>query len=62
MTSNQWPWSLEEEAKWTEELRQSELGGMGQLIDHMINNGLAGASYDPLQPQDDWSDEEVLVP
>jgi len=59
---DQWPWSWEEEAEWQEELRQEEFGWMDELIDHMINDGLAGSSYDPLQPQEDWADERTVAP
>ena len=62
MSANQWPWSLAEEAEWEQELRQEEFGWMDELIDHMISDALAGPSYDPLQPQDEWSEEEVAVP
>jgi hypothetical protein len=61
MAPNQWPWSWEEEAEWQEELRQEEYGSIDELIDHMINDALAGSSYDPLQPQEDL-DEEVVLP
>jgi len=27
----------------------------------MISDSLAGSSYDPLQPQEDWSDEKTVV-
>jgi len=59
MNSNQWPWSWEEEAKWQEELHQEEFGWMNELIDHMINDGLAGSCYDPLL-QENWTEEEVV--
>jgi hypothetical protein len=35
---------------------------MEELIDHMISDSLAASCYDPLRPQEDWSDEEILVP
>jgi hypothetical protein len=57
-----WPWSWEEEAEWQEELRQQELGGLDELIDHMISDGLAGSSYDPLQPQEDVPEEKTVAP
>jgi hypothetical protein len=59
MSANHWPWSLEEEEQWEQELRREEFGWMEELIDHMISNGLASSSYDPLH---DWSDEEILIP
>lgn len=59
MTSTQWPWTLEEEATWEEELRQSDQGAVEELIDHLINNSLSGPSYDPLETEEE---EEVLVP
>jgi len=61
MTPNSWPWSWEEETEWQEELRQEEFGWMDELIDHMINDALAGPSYDPLLPQEDWSEEKTVV-
>jgi hypothetical protein len=61
MIPNKWPWSWEEEAEWQTELRQEEFGWMDELIDQMINDALAGPSYDPLQPQEDWSDEKTVV-
>ncbi|GEM_PF-4939195 len=61
MIPNKWPWSWEEEVEWQEEIRQEEFGWLDELIDHMINDGLAGSSYDPLQPQEDWSDEKTVV-
>jgi hypothetical protein len=60
MIPNKWPWSWEEEVEWQEEMRQVEFGWMDELIDHMINDGLACSSYDPLQPQED-SDEKTVV-
>jgi len=60
MGSNQWPWSIEEEARWEEELRQSGAGEVEELIDHLINNSLGGAAYDPLQEESE--EEEILVP
>ena len=62
MSSNWWPWSSEEEAEWERELQEEQPGWMEELIDHMASDGLAGSCYDPLQPQDDWSEEEVVVP
>lgn len=62
MSPDKWPWSLEEQAEWEDELRREQSGWMEELIDHIINNGLASSSYDPLQPQDEWSDEEAVVP
>lgn len=62
MTSNPWPWSAEEEAQWERELQQQEFGWMEELIDHMVSEGLAGPSYDPLQPLEDWQEEEQVVP
>lgn len=56
MSSNQWPWSLEEEAKWQEELRPEEFGWLDELIDHMINDGLAASCYDPFLQEE----EEVM--
>jgi hypothetical protein len=61
MSSNWWPWSPEEEAEWEHELRREEFGWMEELIDHMVNDGLAASCYDPLQPLDDWSDQTVEV-
>ena len=61
MTPSKWPWSWEEEVKWQQEMRQEELGWLDELIDHMITDGLTGSSYDPLQPQEDWSDEKTVV-
>lgn len=61
MIPNKWPWSWEEEAEWQEELSQEEFGWMDELND-MVNHGLDGSSYDPLQPQNERSDEEVSVP
>jgi hypothetical protein len=61
MNPNQWPWTDEEEEQWEQELRQQEFGWMEELIDHMISDSLAGSCYDPLEPQEDWS-EEVTVP
>jgi hypothetical protein len=61
MDSSQWPWSDKEEAQWEQELRQQEFGWMEELIDHMISEALAGSCYDPLQVQEDWSDEEAVV-
>jgi hypothetical protein len=60
MIPNKWPWSWEEEVQWQEEMRQEEFGWMDELIDRMINDGLACSSYDPLQPQED-SDEKTVV-
>jgi hypothetical protein len=60
--NNQWPWSWEEEAEWEQELRPEEYGWMEELIDHMISDALAGSCYDPLQPRDDWEEEEVVGP
>lgn len=60
MVPNKWPWSWEEEVEWREEMRQEEFGWIDELIDHMINDGLACSSYDPLQPQED-SDEKTVV-
>ena len=62
MKPTQWPWTWEEEKEWEQELRQEEFGWMEELVDHMIRDGMAGFSYDPLQPQDEWSDEEIVVP
>jgi hypothetical protein len=56
-----WPWSWEEEVEWQEEVRQEELGWMDQLTDQMSNDSLADSSYDPLQPQEDWAEEEETV-
>jgi hypothetical protein len=61
MIPNKWPWSWEEEAEWQDELRQEELGWMDELIDHMISGDLAGSSYDPLQPQEDVSEENTVA-
>jgi len=61
MMPNKWPWSWEEEVEWRKEMRQEEFGWMDELIDHMIKDGLAGSSYDPLQPQEDWSDGKTVV-
>jgi hypothetical protein len=58
MTSNWWPWTSAEEAEWKLELpEQGE--SIEERIDHMVSDGLACSSYDPLQPQEDFSDEEV---
>ena len=62
MNPNPWPWSLDEEAEWEEKLRQQEFGWMETMISDMVNDGLAGPSYDPLQPQDDSCEEEVSIP
>jgi len=62
MSPTQWPWSWEEEKEWEQELRQEEFGWMEELVDHLIRDGMAGSRYDPLQPQDEASDEEVVVP
>jgi len=62
MSPDKWPWSWQEEAEWTEELRQEEFGWMEELVDHMTKDSLASSSYDPLQPQDEWSDEEAVLP
>lgn len=62
MTSNQWPWSPEEELKWEDELRRSEIEKVGELIEHLMSNGLGSAAYDPLEPQEDWEDQEILAP
>lgn len=61
MIANPWPWSDEEEAQWELELRQQEYGWIDELIDHMISDGLAGFSYDPLQPPDNSPEEEAIV-
>ena len=60
MSVNPWPWSDEEEAQWERELGQQEFGWIDELIDHMISDALAGSSYDPLQPQENWLEEEVV--
>ncbi|MBZ5613234.1 MAG: hypothetical protein LAO23_04425 [Acidobacteriia bacterium] len=60
MIPDKWPWSWEEEVQWQEEMRQEEFGWMEELIDRMINDGLACSSYDPLQPRED-SDEKTVV-
>jgi len=60
MSSNQWPWSWEEESEWSQQLRQEEFGWLEELIDHMISDALAGYCYDPLEPQD-WPEEEEAV-
>ena len=62
MSADKWPWSVEEEAEWQEELRREEYGWMEELIDHLVNNGLACSAYDPLQPQDETCDEEAVLP
>ena len=54
MSSSHWPWSLEEEEEWTEELRRQDYS-IAEAIEHMVNEGIAISSYDPLQIQ-----EEVL--
>jgi hypothetical protein len=61
MTPDSWPWSWEEEKEWQEELRQEGFEWMDELIDHMINDALAGPSYDPLLPQEDWPEENTVV-
>ena len=61
MNPTQWPWSPEEEAEWEQELRQQEFGWMEELIDHMISESLAGYSYDPLQSEEEWSEEEAVA-
>jgi hypothetical protein len=62
MNPTQWPWTWEEEREWGQELRQQEFGWMEELVDHMVRDGMAGSTYDPLQPQDEAPDEEVAVP
>ena len=52
MTEAEWPWSAEEETRWNEELRQSEIAIVAELLDHMANNGW-GSAYDPLSPQEE---------
>ena len=61
MSVDKWPWTREEEAKWTEELRQEEFGWMEELVEHMIKDRLRNSSYDPLYLQDEWADEEELA-
>ncbi len=61
MSVNPWPWSEEEEAQWELELKQQEFGWIDELIDHMISDGLAGSSYDPLNSQDERFEGEPLV-
>ena len=62
MSANQWPWTWEEETAWEQELREEEFPWMEELIDHMISDSLAASCYDPLQAEEGWSDEEILVP
>ena len=62
MNPTQWPWTWEEEKEWERELREQECGWMEELVDHMARDGMAGSIYDPLQPQDEVSDEEVVIP
>jgi hypothetical protein len=62
MSPSQWPWTWEEEAAWKQELHDEEFPWMEELIDHMISDSLAASCYDPLRQQDDWSDEEILIP
>lgn len=59
MSTNQWPWSWEEEAEWGQMLREEEFPWMEELIDHMVSESLAGYGYDPLQ--DEWEDEHILA-
>ncbi len=61
MSANPWPWSDEEEAQWELELRQQEFGWIDELIDHMISDGLAGSSYDPLDRQDEQLEEDAVA-
>jgi hypothetical protein len=61
MSSDKWPWTREEEAKWAEELRQEEFGWMEELVEHMVKDRLRSPSYDPLHLQDEWADEEELA-
>jgi hypothetical protein len=61
MSSNWSPWTSAEEAEWEREVRQDPDGSIEELIDHMASDGLAGSSYDPLQPQEEWSEEEVVA-
>jgi hypothetical protein len=56
MRSNQWPWSLEEEEQWAEELRRQDYS-IVETIEHMVAEGIAISSYDPLQIHEE---EEVL--
>jgi hypothetical protein len=62
MYPTQWPWTWEEEKEWERELHREELGWMEELVDHIVRDGMAGSGYDPLQPQDEVSDDEVVVP
>jgi hypothetical protein len=52
MTETEWPWSPEEEARWWEELRVSEIAVVAELFECMANNGW-GSAYDPLYPQEE---------
>ena len=56
MSSNPWPWSWEEEEQWAEDLRRQDYS-IVETIEHMVNEGIAISSYDPLQIQEE---EEVL--
>ena len=56
MSSNQWPWTLEEEELWAEELRRQDYS-IVETIEHMVKEGIAISSYDPLEINDE---EEVL--
>jgi hypothetical protein len=60
MSTAWWPWTSEEESEWEREAQQEQAEGVEELLDQMAS-GLAGSSYDPLQPQDDWVDEEVSI-
>lgn len=59
MSHNRWRWNCEEGAEWTQELSQGEFAWIEELIKH-IDDGLAGFSYDPLQPEDDLTDEDAV--
>ena len=61
MNANPWPWSEEEEAQWEQELNQQEFGWIDELIDHMISDGLAGSSYDPLNSLDEQLEDEPIA-
>jgi len=61
MEPNRWPWSIEEEAKWEQQLR-IDAGSIEEIIDDMVNNALAGVAYDPLQTLEQASEEELVVP